>query len=119
LKKVEILKCPDCNFQKARVKSKKGAGNCPECAVKVAVVRGIQNFHFHDLRHTFASHLIMAGVDIKLVKELLVHKDIKMTLRYSHLAPSHLVKAVDLLDKTINEKIISKKKAKKEGSQNG
>jgi integrase len=64
----------------------------------------ITDFHFHDLRHTFASHLVMAGVDLTTVSRLLGHKDIKMTLRYSHLAPAHMVKAVDILDQTINEK---------------
>lgn len=63
---------------------------------------GITDLHFHDLRHTFASQLVMAGVDITSVKELLGHKTLTMTLRYSHLAPSHKVKAVDILDKTLN-----------------
>lgn len=64
---------------------------------------GIKDFHFHDLRHTFASHLVMAGVDITTVKELLGHKTLTMTLQYGHLAPSHKVRAVDILDNTINE----------------
>jgi hypothetical protein len=46
----------------------------------------------------------MAGVDITTVKELLGHKTLTMTLRYSHLSPSHKVKAVDILDNTINKK---------------
>jgi integrase len=43
----------------------------------------------------------MAGVDITTVKELLGHKTLTMTLRYAHLAPSHKVKAVDILDGVI------------------
>ncbi|HTY22282.1 MAG TPA: tyrosine-type recombinase/integrase, partial [Desulfomonilaceae bacterium] len=58
----------------------------------------IPHFRFHDLRHTFASTLIMAGVDIRTVAELLGHKDISMTMRYSHLAPDHMRKAVEVLD---------------------
>jgi integrase len=58
---------------------------------------GIEDFHFHDLRHTFASHLVMKGANLKAVQRLLGHSDSKMTDRYSHLSPDHLKESVSLL----------------------
>lgn len=60
---------------------------------------GIQDFTFHDLRHTFASRLVMRGVNLTTVKELMVHKHINMTLRYAHLSPGHKHAAISVLDR--------------------
>jgi len=50
---------------------------------------GMDDFHYHDLRHTFASNLLLSGSDIKDVKEMIGHSDLKMTDRYSHLTLDH------------------------------
>ena len=65
-----------------------------DAAVKDAKLK---EFTWHCLRHTFASRLVMAGVDLRTVQELMGHKTIQMTVRYAHLAPQHRLAAVQRL----------------------
>lgn len=59
---------------------------------------GLEDFRFHDLRHTAASWLRMSGEDIHAVASLLGHKDLRMAARYQHLSPDYLTAAVNKLD---------------------
>lgn len=61
---------------------------------KVQEAAGVRTLKFHALRHTFASHLVMAGEDLRVVQELMGHKNITMTMAYAHLSPGHAAKAV-------------------------
>jgi integrase len=63
----------------------------------------ISNLRFHDLRHDVASTLTMAGVSQRAVMEILGHKDPRMTLRYQHLSPGHLQKAMSHLNRQDTE----------------
>jgi integrase len=60
-----------------------------------------QKVVFHTLRHTYASWLVMSGVDLYTVQKLMGHSTMAMTERYSHLAPDHLKKAVGLLEENM------------------
>jgi hypothetical protein len=56
---------------------------------------------FHTLRHTFASHAVMSGIDLYTLAKILGHRDLSMVQRYAHLAPSHLKAATNQAAATI------------------
>jgi site-specific recombinase XerD len=59
----------------------------------------IKNFHWYDMRHDFASQLVMQGVDLNTVQKLMGHAKIKITLKYAHLALGNTEQLVKALDK--------------------
>jgi integrase len=71
-----------------------------EPAVEMAELK---DYTWHCNRHTFASRLVMAGVDLRTVAQLLGHATIQMTMRYAHLAPEHNQAAVDRLVSMSNQ----------------
>jgi integrase len=69
----------------------------------------IENFRWHDMRHDFASQLVMKGVDLNIVRELMCHASLNMTMRYAHLAPESKLNAVQALNRrTKGDKIIGR-----------
>lgn len=80
-------------------KNRRGKGySWINSAFKNALARaGIKDFRFHDLRHTFASWLAMAGVPLSTIGRLLGQKTPQMTMRYAHLAPDYLADTVEVL----------------------
>jgi site-specific recombinase XerD len=85
-------------------KTGKKMGNCRTSWESLLKRAQIKDFRWHDMRHDFASHLLMEGVDLNTVRELLGHADMKMTLRYAHLAPAAKMRAVELLEKKLLSK---------------
>ncbi|MDR2860943.1 MAG: tyrosine-type recombinase/integrase [Syntrophobacterales bacterium] len=77
--------------------------NCGTAWDNLLKKANIQNFRWHDMRHDFASQLVMNGVDLNTVRDLLGHADLKMTLRYAHLAPQVTQRAVETLDFLLGE----------------
>ncbi|MGZ8472468.1 MAG: tyrosine-type recombinase/integrase [Candidatus Deferrimicrobiaceae bacterium] len=81
---------------------------------------GITVFRFHDLRHTAASHMAMAGVPLKTIGEILRHKTTAMTERYSHLTPAHKRNAVKMLSASSREDPIGHRRGyQREGAARG
>jgi len=64
---------------------------------------GIENFHFHDLRHTTASYLAMNGTNLLTIAEILGHKTLAMVKRYAHLSDEHRSEALEQLDQVLNQ----------------
>ena len=76
----------------------KTMGDCRTSWENLMKAAKIENFRWHDMRHDFASQLVMKGVDLNTVRELMGHADLKMTLRYAHLAPESKLRAVEMLE---------------------
>ena len=70
---------------------------------------GLDDFRFHDLRHTAATWMVTEGIDLVTVKEILGHADIKTTMRYAHPTPENKRKAVNALATILGEKVVIKR----------
>jgi integrase len=66
--------------------------------IRACRAAGVEGVSFHTLRHTFASHLKMAGADLDDIRRLLGHGDMRMVQRYAHVGKSHLEAAASRLD---------------------
>jgi len=77
---------------------------------KALKIARIENFRFHDLRHTFASMCVQVGVDLYAVQKVLGHKDGRMTQRYAHLSSEYLRDAIQKLNKSATNLLHSEMK---------
>src|SRR5262249_50044502 len=101
LQALHTQRIPDCPFVFAHATGRKAGApvqdvkNAFHTALEIAA---ITDFTWHDLRHTFASWLIMKGASLRSVAELLGHRGLRMVMRYAHLSPAYLSAEVRLLD---------------------
>jgi site-specific recombinase XerD len=66
--------------------------------IRACRTAGVEDFSFHDLRHTYAPHLRMKGADLDDIRRLLGHSDLRMTIRYAHLGAEQLEAAASRLN---------------------
>jgi integrase len=91
---------PSCSSSHVFPSASGGRLSTVQKAFRNARIRaGMPDLHFHDLRHTFASHWVMSGGDVYVLKEILGHKSISMTQRYAHLSPAYKRTMVDRMEK--------------------
>lgn len=81
---------------------------------------GLEDFHYHDLRHCFCTWLVLGGADVNMVREMARHKDIRTTLKYVHLSADHLRKHAAGLDcQDLDSRIIPRRLAQASLLQQG
>jgi hypothetical protein len=101
LQALHSQRIPDCPYVFAHATGRKAGEpvqdvkNAFQTAMEAAEIK---DFTWHDLRHTFASWLIMKGASLRSVAELLGHRGLRMVMRYGHLSPAYLSAEVGLLD---------------------
>jgi integrase len=85
----------DCDPMASVIRDRQIMKTCARAGARAGVI----DFTFHDQRHTFASRLVMAEVDLATVQELMGHKHLTMTLRCAYLVPGHKTLAIEALDR--------------------
>jgi integrase len=94
----DVPKNPGHDYIFLNPETKKPLNNIRKSFATALKKAGIQDFKFHDLRHTFASSLVRHGVDLYVVQKLLGHTTPKMTQRYAHLRSGQLKEAIEKID---------------------
>ena len=78
------------------------ADNCLKLWYEARKRAGLEDVRLHDLRHTFASHAVMQGVPLPVVARLLGHRNVRMTLRYAHVADKDVEAAAERIGSAIS-----------------